>query len=149
MLQKIKTKIQLWQDKTLAKKLVKRLHTIDKEQWIRINHTFNRWDFPIEFYDIMPKWWLDESRQGWMDRKHEIISPVMEVIDTVFSRKEQLMYHNVTVGKMTEQEFEYWYDMNTKDDKKVIDFYTRESLINSIKWWEDETFEKLSKLNLW
>lgn len=127
-------------DNRRAKRLIKRLYELPKENWLRIDHTLNRWEFPMEFFDLMPHWWLLKKD---MDRQMAIISPVMHIVNEEFGRKEQLRYHNVFNGKMTNEEFEYWFNLN-RNDIDIHTYYDRKHKVKTLNWWQDDIFQKLS-----
>jgi hypothetical protein len=109
----------------------------------------------MKFYDLVPTWWLKKKKA---DRPMRIISPLMDIVKNEFGEKEQLRYHNVYKGKMTNAEFEYWWDnfSNTNrskpsvfNDEKHKKYYERSCIINELHWWEDDVFEKLSAAKVW
>ncbi len=135
--------IQRLHDEYLKRKIIERIQSIDRRQWIAIEHKFNRWEFPVEFYNLIPKWWKGFGD----DQHHDFISPVCNFISNNFNNKEKLEYHNVWNGCMTLEEFEYWW--NTRNTIKNTEYYHKRSNIQKIKWWEDDVYNKLSELNLW
>ena len=141
----IKDRFHKWQDERLAQRLIERLYTLEEWQWIPAEHTFNSWKFPLEFYDLIPKWW---KRGMKINRAMRVISPVMDVVHTKFGRKEELRYHNVHKGKMTNDEFEFWYNLD-RNGNNLSDYYDKRYKVEQIKWWDEETFKKLSELNVW
>ncbi len=132
-----------------ANLLVKKLHSLDKDLWLHIGHTLNSWKFPLEFYDVMPKWYLKNTS---MKIAQKLINPVLEEIHKQFGHKEELRYHNVFRGKMSDLEFEYWYDnfsignINGKNRGGGDEYYDRKFAIEKLKWWEDEIWEKIKPL---
>lgn len=135
-------------DERLAKKLVKRIYSLPKEEWIEVEHTFNRWRFPMKFYDLMPKWWLKKWDKQKGERAIKIISPVMNIVHKEFGNKEELRYHNVYLGKMTNDEFEYWYDF-ARGTESISAYYDKKFNVEKIKWWDEDVYKKLSELNVW
>lgn len=132
-------KLSFW-DKRLQKKFIKRLLSIDKSRWIGINRTFNFWSIPPEFYDLIPKWW----KYNKLPRKtFAFIRPVMQIIDDVFTKEEQLRYHNVQKGKMTDAEFTFWNSMDSFGEERVSRYYDRADYMDKIEWWKDDVFEKI------
>ena len=129
----------------LSKKLMERLNETKKSEWLRIANTFNSWEFPISFYDLIPKWW---GKPG-MNKASEVITPIIDRVKREFGEKEMLRFHNVTTGRMSNDEFEYWFDNISTlmgSGKEVDKYYERLYFMQSIHWWEDEVFEKLQKL---
>jgi hypothetical protein len=103
-------KIQNYLDKRLSDKLIKRLNSIPKTEWKRIEHSFNGWDFTCDFYDLKPKWW-DSISKRFSQRRHAVIGELCSLINSEFGERKMLEYHNVTVGEMTLDEFNKWYDV--------------------------------------
>ncbi len=128
----------------LSKKIMERLNETEKSEWLRIANTFNSWEFPISFYDLIPKWW---GKPG-MNQAAEVITPIIDRVKREFGEKEMLRFHNVTKGRMSDSEFEYWFDnLSTSGvDKEYAKYYNRKCFIQSLNWWEDEVFEKLQRL---
>lgn len=126
------------EDKELSEKLIERLKTFDEDRWIDIAHTFNGWVFPTGFYDLVPNWW----RMG--TREHLVLRPLMQMVTDKFGNKEQLRFHNVSMGNMSNEEFEYWYSIrDNPDDKIYTDYCNKRHAIEKLHWWKDEIFEKL------
>lgn len=138
----IKERFQDWQ---LSNRLVQRLRSMEKEKWIYISHTFNSWEFPVEFYDLIPKWW---NQPVHYKRKCKVINPLMTIVDKHFTRKEQLRYHNVFRGKMSNDEFEYWFYLDT-NGLDITEYYERKWKIEGLRWWQDDVFEKLTDAKVW
>src|ERR1700679_943454 len=124
----------------LQRKMIDRLWTIDKREWLSIGHGLNNWEFSHHFYDLIPKWWNKRPRK-WV----VFLQPISDVIDKEFSHKEQLRYHNVQCGSITNEEFEYWYDHVRGDGRNAekTDYYDRRRYIDRIEWWKDEVFEAI------
>ncbi len=134
-----------WFDAILTKKLLKRLESLDKRDWLWYGHQFNNWAFPIEFYDLIPKWYRRHGRYIG-DRRFKIINPVCERIRDAFSLKDELWFNNVVNGRMSESEFEYWFSL--RNGNTETSYYHRLFEVKELKWWEDETFEKLKSIGL-
>lgn len=114
-------------DRRLAKKLVKRLKSLDEDYWLHFWEKLNNWEFPIEFYDLIPAWWsvgMDVRRAIF------VVSPVLWEIESRFGEKERLWYSNVQKGRMTEDEFEYWYSL---DEDELEKYYIKKA---KTKWWD-------------
>lgn len=138
--------LENWFDAILTKKLLKRLESLDRRDWLWYDNQFNNWGFPVEFYDLIPRWWNSSKvRKG---RRFELIWPVCERIQNEFSRKDQLRFHNVGERRMSEAEFDYWYSITKINDEAVRIYYHRYYEVRKLKWWEDETFEKLKSIGL-
>lgn len=138
-------------DRRRAKKMVAKLHTLPKESWIAIDRQFNVWEFPMEFREFMPRWWM---KKRTIERAMAIISPLMKVVKNEFGNKEQLRFHNVFKGKMTNAEFEYWYENvsmsnGNRSEEAVKKYYERRRKVDELEWWKDEVFEKLSTVAGW
>lgn len=128
-------------DKRLQRKFIKRLLSIEKNKWVAINHTFNRWQIPPEFYDLIPKWW---GYNNLPKKTFAFIRPIMEIVDNIFTKEEQLRYHNVEKGKMTDAEFTYWYSIE-RFEKDIMKYYEKRKYMDSIEWWKDDVFGKIKK----
>jgi len=132
-----------------AYRIKRRLLSFDKVRWIDFGWQFNNWDFPIEFYDLIPYWYRYGSH---FKSGSKLIRPLMREIDKNFSNKEQLRHHNVLRGRMTDEQFNFWYDTcslsnayrNSKEDS-WDNFYFREKGFKQIEWWKDEVYESLEK----
>lgn len=135
-------------DNKLSQKIIKRLLSTPKDEWLSIGHTFNRWEFPIEFYDLIPSWWSKEWDKHLRDRAFRITNSVASEISKEFSTKEQLRFHNVTIGSMTDEQFEYWFGNIRNNPNSSSIYYDRMFNIEKIKWWEDDTYSKIEKLNI-
>lgn len=141
-------------DKRRANRMVAKLHTLPKENWIAFDWQFNRGEFPIEFREFTPIWWCKKGKFN-SERMMTIISPLMDVVEDEFGEKEQLRFHNVFKGKMTNAEFEYWYEnismINGKNrtDEARNKYYDRRRKIDELEWWKDEVFDKLSTVSGW
>jgi hypothetical protein len=132
-------------DEILAQKMVDRLNSFPKEKWIFFYHDFNRWAFPMEFYDLLPSWWLTKGEFG--KRRYNILSPVCDLIRFHFTEKQLLAFHNCYMGNMTEKEFEYWYEISRFSSDEVLQkYYDRSRKIEELHWWKDEVFEKIEKI---
>lgn len=126
----------------------KRLMATDKIYWIYIQHTLNMWRIPEQFYDLRPLWW----KFGKLPRKtYNFINPIMQIVNAQFSEKEKLRYHNVYVGKMTNEEFEYWYENcsmrspEPKNNESINIYYERRWFIDKIEWWKDDVFNVIKE----
>ena len=97
--------IQKKLDQRLVKRLIKRLHSLPENNWIEYGHTFNKWEFPMDFYSLIPRWWGLKN----MDRMYEVIRSVHDAIRVKFGEKEELMYHHLNELKSTEGAFEDWW----------------------------------------
>jgi hypothetical protein len=148
----MKKNVDLWDvklgffDKLRQKRIIKRLLKTDKKYWIAIGHDLNGWIMPPQFYDLIPSWW---NRNGGIARKSFVfIRPISEIIDSEFSRKEQLRFHNVFKGKMTDAEFEYWWQNTTINRENTLAYYDKAFFIEKVEWWKDDIFEAIkSALN--
>lgn len=74
----------------IAEKMISKLYSIPKDNWLEIDHQLNQWQFPMVFIEFMPKWW---PTGGLMKPRMQIISPVMKIIQDEFGHKEQLRFH--------------------------------------------------------
>lgn len=139
--------IQNFFDKRLCNKIANRFNMLDKNMWLSYGHTFNRWQFPEDFYDLMPRWYRKGNRGRLNTNRYmTIYRTAAKLVDSHFTNKEQLRYHNVIMGKMSEGEFEYWYENISRinvTDQVINKFYARRDKINEIEWWKDEVFEKI------
>ncbi|HNQ42536.1 MAG TPA: hypothetical protein PKL22_10600 [Saprospiraceae bacterium] len=132
----------------IARKLVERLKSLpdDEGQWIGYYDTFNKWEFPVEFYDLIPMGWTAELSREAMKKKSEIIHDVMEVVKNKYGDKEILRRHNVNHHhSMTNEEFEHWYSLSSD---KQTEYHERRMYIERIHWWKDEVFKKIKSLNI-
>lgn len=141
MISGIRNAIKQNRDKILIQKLLLRLYCLDERLWLSFSEDFNSWKFPMEFYDLIPKWWRYKMP---IKRASDLINPVMMAIREKFGHKEELRFHNVDRGGMTNDEFEYWYSIH-ENGAKAEEYYNRRFEIESIKWWEDDVYEKLMK----
>lgn len=105
--------IESFLNKRLRKKLIERLNKIDKSEWKRIEHDFNDWTFPKDFEDLKPKWW-DNGGKRIRERKYETTAIICTLVYEEFGERKMLEYHNVTVGDMTLDEFNEWYEKKIK-----------------------------------
>jgi hypothetical protein len=141
-------------DQRRANKMIAKLHTLPKDSWIALARQLNGWEFPMEFREFTPRWWGKKGKWN-SKRMMAIISPLMKVVNDEFGNKEQLRYHNVFKGKMTNAEFEYWYEnisvINSKNrtDEAFNKYYDRRRKIEELEWWKDEVYEKLSTVAGW
>lgn len=76
----------------------------------------------------------------------------MDIIDRNFSHEEQLRFHNVTIGKMTNKEFDYWYhyvclSVSNEKEYSAISYYDKRSFMEEIEWWKDDSFVKSSVMD--
>lgn len=131
-----------------ADALIAKLKTIDKGVWLHIGHTLNGWEFPIDLYDVMPHWYLTNRS---IKRAMKLISPVIKVIRDEFGNKEELRFHNVVRGSMSNLEFEYWYDNFSIEGSKNTGqpentYYERSYEMDRLEWWKDEIWEKIKPL---
>ncbi len=133
----------LEEDKVLIEKLLNRFYESPKDMWIYYDHTFNSWEFPLEFYDLIPNWWFDSS----MDRKHQVLKPIAKLVKDEFGLKEELRYHNVQKGDMTDEEFEYWFK-NKDEEWFFYNYYDKKRNIEKIQWWKEDVYQKLVELNI-
>jgi len=136
--------IQKYLDKRLANKLLERLLSRDKKEWMYFYHCFNTWQFPPTFYDLIPEWW---GRPLKGDRMYFVISKVISEIRNEISEKELLRFNNVRMGKMTNDEYEYWWEIKGDDDRMMA-FYKRQNYYHSVKFWQDNVFKKIESLNI-
>jgi polyhydroxyalkanoate synthesis regulator phasin len=135
-------------DRRRVRGMLAKLHSLPKEEWIRIGHQFNSWTFPMEFYEFMPNWWVKKGKWNG-DRAYRIVHPICETVRNEVGEKEGLRYHNVYKGKMTNEEFEYWFANIRMQSKNINEdltrkYYDRRVKMDTVRWWEDEVFEKLS-----
>jgi len=144
----------------ISRKIIKRLYEIPKDQWIPIYSKFNIWEFPEQFYDLIPMidpyCWKGIGYKKKCNTALKIIAPVLAIITKEFGEKELLRYHNVNYGDMTYDEFEYWYEkvrphinIVGKTSIQSSEYHNRKNKINKIKFWEDDIFEKLCKADVW
>jgi hypothetical protein len=136
-----------WFDSILIKKLLKRLESLDKDYWLWYGHQFSDWRFPVEFYDLIPRWYSKRGRYI-RDRRYKLTRPIFERIYSEFSVEEQLRFHNVIVGRMSEAEFDYWYSISCTDKEAERTYYDRHFYVKQLRWWENEIFEKLRSIGL-
>ena len=140
-------------DRRKAKRMVAKIHTIPKEKWMELEHQFNRWQFPMEFREFAPRLWGKKGKWD-SERMSAIISPLVKVVNDEFGHKEMLRFHNVCKGKMTNIEFEYWYDNVSMSNRNRSEdafrkYYDRRKKIDELEWWKDDVFEKLSTVLGW
>jgi hypothetical protein len=141
-------------DRKRANKMIAKLHTLPKENWLAYDRQFNRWEFPMDFREFTPSWWGKKER-WYSKRKMAIISPLMEIVMNEFGYKEQLRYHNVFKGKMTNAEFEYWYEnkimtsSKNRTDEAFNKYYDRRRKLEELEWWKDDVYVKLSTVLGW
>lgn len=120
-----------------AYRIKKRLLSFDKELWLNFGWQFNFWEFPIQFYDLIPFWY----RYGCNNKfASKLLCPMNDEIRRVFTEKEQLRYHNVFKGKKTDEEFEFWFSNRIKNNN---DYYYMRYEVDKIKWWEKDVYKKL------
>lgn len=142
MLKSLVTKWQLFLDKKLSRKILNRLESLDRNKWLYIGDRFNRWEFPIEFYDLIPKWYMLGCN---VKRAMLITSLTMQRIRTEFGYKEELRAHNVGM-KMTNDEFDFWYDnVRGSNNGNIDSYYDRVFKMEEIHWWEDAVWAKISE----
>lgn len=124
-------------DKRLVRRLIKKLNSLPEDNWIEYAHTFNKWEFPMDFYNLIPKWWGLKN----MDRMYEVIRSVHDAIRVKFGEKEEMKYHHLNELKSTEGAFEDWWAKRNSDE---IEEHIRRSIkYESIKWWKDDVFNRL------
>jgi len=126
-------------DRWRQKRIIKKLLTIDKNYWMGINHTLNRWRIPQELHSIFPRWY---KKSRLPKKAFAFITPIMKIIDAEFSHEEQLRYHNVVKGKMTDAEFDYWYSQD-RFGKLSEEYYIKREYMDKIDWWKEDVFEKI------
>jgi hypothetical protein len=139
----IKESVINYRDSRLICKSVMRLISLNKNNWIRYGNKFNSWEFPIEFYDLIPKWWTIGSD---IHRASKIIRPIRKIITDTFGEKEELRYHNVVNGKMSDSEFEYWWTIrdDNLDGDKFKSYYDKKFKMEELEWWKEEVFNKIN-----
>lgn len=128
-------------DKRLSKRLVRRLYSTPKNEWLEILHNFNGWGFPLSFFDLIPRWWASDHDTM---RKYNVIKPVMKIVKKEFSEEERLRYHNVSCLNMNNKEFDYWFK-NVSYNHSETNYYSRRFKMNGLEWWRDDVYEKLEK----
>jgi len=130
-------------DRWRVQRMIKRLYSTPGERWLEIRDDFNKWKFPVGFYEFAPKWWGVPGKHNG-ERAMRIVSPVIDEISKVFNEKERLRYHNVVVGKMSDAEFEYWYyNIGLRPRLSSIsesEYYYRQMKVRSLEWWKGNTF---------
>lgn len=130
-----------------ARKIIERLQEINKSEWARICYSFEKWEFPIEFYDLMPSWWNDfvTNNYGKTAREYNIIYPVIHKIRKEIGRYGVLRYLHVTVRLINPDEFEYWYSRfgEQYNEEEFNAYHEKKRKFKKIRWWDDEVFSKL------
>ncbi len=97
-------------DGELMKLLEKRLYEVPVEEWVKINNTFNGWEFPEQFKDLQPSWYGTSYSPILRDRMFWLHRRVMDITENKVGKKALLRYHNVeSLKSMTEPEFETWW----------------------------------------
>jgi len=138
---------QKWQDERVSRRIVERLFTFPKDRWVQFDWIFNQWDFPIEFYDLIPRGYNSYT----MKRKYRVIEKVCDVFRENVSWEVQLRFHNVVMNKrMTDKEFDYWFSLrfdDEKDNKNSI-YFERKKQFENIEFWKDDVYERLQSNQL-
>ncbi len=141
---KLREIINQYLDDRSSKKILNRLKGLKTDMWLYYYEKFNSWEFPLEFYDLIPIWWKSGSNPK---RALKVLDLVMKEIKIKFSEKEQLRYHNVSNGRMTNEEFDFWYDVirtdNYEDTPEKKKYYDRSFAVETIQWWKDDVYNKL------
>lgn len=133
------------EDDLLAVALLERLITLPKENWTHYYRKFNHWGFPDDFYDLIPDWY--DPRVLNTDRLMAINTKVMERIKNEFTNEAILRIHNVEYGRMTDDEFTYWYH-NRDRDEIFSKYYPREKQFKELHFWDDDVWERLKSAGL-
>lgn len=132
-------------DKCRQRRIIRKIKTIDKLQWTGMEHTFNRWEWPRQLWQFIPPWWLDEK----LPRKaYVFLRPICDLLKSTFTDKERSRYHNVIMGRMTEGEFEYWYEnlsLVRGDEKTNAAYYDKVNFMEQLEWWKDDVFAAIQQ----
>lgn len=131
-------------DRRRQEKIIRRLLTIDKREWLEIGHMLNSWQWHRRFLDLIPRWWPKRPKKWFV-----FIHPITQIIEQEFGKRAELEYHNVHRGRMTRKEFAYWFDHVHTDDlsdrnkEAATQYYSRVMFMEEIEWWRDDIFEKI------
>jgi hypothetical protein len=91
----------------LKEQLLARIKTLSEPEMIEVAHELNCWRTHPLIADIMPGSW---SWPGDEPIRKSPQSIAMRYVTETVGRKAQLRYHNVRKGRMTEEEFEAWWN---------------------------------------
>lgn len=91
----------------LKEQLLERIKTLSEPEMIEVAHALNHWRTHPLIVDIMPDGW---SWSGDEPIRKAPQSIAMRYVTETVGRKAQLRFHNVTNGRMTEEEFEKWWN---------------------------------------
>lgn len=127
------------EDKKLLIKVFEIIDKSQKEDLLEFYRDFNYGKIPLPMYHLIPDWWTLDN-----ERRFQFTIKVLDKIRTVCTEKELSKNHNVFHGKMSYDEFEYWFDnCSLRSGKFDENFYPRRNTIENLHWWKDDVFNKL------
>ncbi len=135
-------------DRRRSKLILERLLLFPIEHWAYFWGEFNSWRFPHGFRDLRPFWW-DQKGKKIGERMRKLNADVFNKIKVTIPQKELLRVHNVgRLGGMTNDEYEYWWNVSHVDNCNGIDltYYERKQVLEKLHWWEDDVFEKIKEI---
>ena len=96
--------------------VIEYIKTLDKEKQLEIGHALSayEWNYILP-KNLKPDWWDKIPTGYYATPKHsQFVRPILNFIDTLHTKYEQLQYHNVRSkeSSMTNEEFDVWFKKN-------------------------------------